>query len=172
MGLLPSTNLDNFWVTVLLLKHGEGNDCADIEAAIGQFLKSQVFMSLLNWSSNRNAIPPVKNDEDKQAIMLISFLSNCLGFPTENPDFLGFLLNELRRFETSFNRYIADQVNQDAYGYEQKSFKLLSWLTEAKLTSILDFNYTDHSFSHSEAMHVIYDRNIHGKHRGPADYWH
>ncbi|SPE08998.1 hypothetical protein LAP8965_03067 [Lactiplantibacillus plantarum] len=86
MGLLPSTNLDNFWVTVLLLKRGEGNDWADIEAAIGQFLKSQVFTSLLNWSSNRHAIPLVKNDEDKQAITLISFLSNCLGFPTENPD--------------------------------------------------------------------------------------
>lgn len=162
MGLLPSTDLDNFWVTVLLLKHEEGNNWADIEAAIGQFLKSPVFTHLLSWSSNRHAVPPVKNDEDKQAIVLISFLSNCLGFPAEKPDFLGFLLSELRRFETSFSNYIADQVNQDAYVYEQKSFKLLSWLTEEKPTSILDFNYTDHSFSRSEAMHVIYDRHIHG----------
>ena len=78
MGLLPSTDLDNFWVTVLLLKHEEGNDWADIEAAIGQFLKSPVVTHLLSWSSNRHAVPPVKNDEDKQAIVLISFLSNCL----------------------------------------------------------------------------------------------
>ncbi|TPR41290.1 hypothetical protein DY123_07315 [Apilactobacillus micheneri] len=163
-------NDSNFWLFILIWKSKKDAKWYDIEKTIKNFLtekfnKKDLYLNIDLYQElldKKNLNVTINNEQ------LFIFLAIKL-FNYKKQEISYFLLDELKKFEKDFSKYIYNNVSKN--NYFNKNIEMLNKLCGNYFSNVLDFNYStllDKDFNKVNRLKNFV--NIHGSFRNSSRY--